>query len=69
MQEGLASDGNEWVSLHRDFDPAEIGAADLTVRGTSEISMRNQFRAWKRMMTDGMRAEAAAVRLAEETQR
>ena len=31
--------------------------------------MRNQFRAWKRMMTDGMRAEAAAVRPAEETQR
>ena len=61
IQEGLASTGNEWVSLHRDFDPAEIGALDRTVRGTSEISMRNQFRAWKQLMTEGMRAEAATT--------
>ena len=61
IQEGLASTANEWVSLHRDFDPAEIGALDRTVRGTSEISMRNQFRAWKQLMTEGMRAEAATT--------
>jgi benzoate/toluate 1,2-dioxygenase subunit alpha len=51
IQQGLAADGNEWVSLHRGFDPAEVGAADRTVNGTSEVSMRNQFRAWKRYMT------------------
>lgn len=61
MQEGLACTGNEWVSLHRDFDPAEIGAAERTVRGTSEISMRNQFRAWNQLMAEGMRAEAATT--------
>lgn len=51
IQQGLHADGNEWVSLHRNFDPAEVGAKDLTVNGTSEISMRNQFRAWLDHMT------------------
>ena len=51
MQDGLRASGNEWVSLHRDFDPSEIGQADLTTKGTSEISMRNQFRAWRKFMT------------------
>ena len=50
IQEGLAAGGNEWVSLHRDWRPDEEGARDLTVNGTSEISMRNQFRAWARLM-------------------
>ena len=27
IQAGLHASGNEWVSLHRNFDPAEIGAA------------------------------------------
>ncbi|HYF59249.1 MAG TPA: aromatic ring-hydroxylating dioxygenase subunit alpha [Burkholderiaceae bacterium] len=53
IQQGLAASGNPWVSLHRDFDPAEIGAADRTTKGTSEVSMRNQFRAWARYMTEG----------------
>ena len=51
IQEGLAASGNEWVSLHRNFDPAEIGARELTANGTSDISMRNQFRAWREFMT------------------
>jgi phenylpropionate dioxygenase-like ring-hydroxylating dioxygenase large terminal subunit len=50
IQEGLASDGNEWISLHRDYHPEERSAHDLTVNGTSEISMRNQFRAWAHYM-------------------
>ncbi len=50
IQEGLAAGGNEWVNLQRDWDPAEVGPPDLTVNGTSEISMRNQFRAWTRFM-------------------
>jgi phenylpropionate dioxygenase-like ring-hydroxylating dioxygenase large terminal subunit len=49
-QEGLAGEGNEWVSLHRNFDEKELGAGELTCNGTSEISMRNQFRAWKEFM-------------------
>jgi benzoate/toluate 1,2-dioxygenase subunit alpha len=50
IQEGLAANGNTWVSLHRDYRAGEGEAADLTVNGTSEISMRNQFRAWARYM-------------------
>ena len=50
LQEGLAADGNEWISLHRDHRPEECDASDLTVNGTSEISMRNQFRAWAKVM-------------------
>jgi benzoate/toluate 1,2-dioxygenase subunit alpha len=49
-QEGLAAAGNEWVSLHRNFDESELGKSELTCNGTSEISMRNQFRAWKQFM-------------------
>lgn len=50
IQEGLAASGNAWVSLHRDYRAGEGEAQDLTVNGTSEISMRNQFRAWARYM-------------------
>ncbi len=50
IQEGLAADGNEWISLHRDYHPEERNTHDLTVNGTSEISMRNQFRAWANFM-------------------
>ncbi|MGH7210070.1 MAG: hypothetical protein ACREF1_01220 [Acetobacteraceae bacterium] len=50
LQEGLAARGNEWVSLQRDYHDEERGAADLTVNGTSEVSMRNQFRAWADLM-------------------
>ena len=48
IQEGLAAGANEWVSLHRDHRGPEEG--DLTVNGTSEVSMRNQFRAWAAAM-------------------
>jgi benzoate/toluate 1,2-dioxygenase subunit alpha len=51
IQRGLHAAGNEWISLHRDFDEAEIGKPDVTANGTSEISMRNQYRAWARYMT------------------
>jgi phenylpropionate dioxygenase-like ring-hydroxylating dioxygenase large terminal subunit len=56
IQEGLAADGNEWVSLHRNFDPTEGPELrenrELTCNGTSEISMRNQFRAWAQLMAE-----------------
>ncbi len=53
VQEGLAAGGNEWVSLHRDFHDGEDKDGEMTVNGTSEISMRNQFRAWVKYMTLG----------------
>ena len=52
IQAGLHAGGNPWVSLHRNFDAAEVGAGDVTAVGTSEISMRNQYRAWSCHMTE-----------------
>jgi len=49
-QEGLAAEGNDWVSLHRNFHEEEAQKGELTCNGTSEISMRNQFRAWREFM-------------------
>jgi phenylpropionate dioxygenase-like ring-hydroxylating dioxygenase large terminal subunit len=49
-QEGLAAQGHDWVSLHRNFAADELTAGELTCNGTSEISMRNQFRAWREFM-------------------
>lgn len=60
IQAGLHASGNDWVSLHRDYHPDEVGRKELTAIGTSEISMRNQYRAWLRFMTPGPgEAEAA----------
>jgi hypothetical protein len=51
IQAGLQAGGNPWISLHRNHDAAEVGQGDVTAVGTSEISMRNQYRAWARYMT------------------
>ena len=60
IQQGLRADGNDWVSLHRDFDAAELAHADAsTTNGTNELLMRNQYRAWARYMTLDM-ADAAS---------
>jgi phenylpropionate dioxygenase-like ring-hydroxylating dioxygenase large terminal subunit len=56
IQEGLAAGGNEWVSLHRDYaaeEPFELREKkELDCNGTSEVSMRNQFRAWAQFMAE-----------------
>jgi hypothetical protein len=44
----LAAQANDWVDLQRNFTPGESG--EITSNGTSEISMRNQFRAWAEFM-------------------
>ena len=54
IQAGLHASGNDWVSLHRNFDPAEVGQAEVTAVGTSEISMRNHSRAWLQHRTSTM---------------
>lgn len=51
IQQGLRAAGNPWVSLHRNFREEEVGQPDVTTNGLSEISMRNQYRAWVRSMT------------------
>ena len=50
IQQGLRADGNDWVSLHRDFDPSELAQSTITTNGTDELLMRNQFRAWAKAM-------------------
>jgi phenylpropionate dioxygenase-like ring-hydroxylating dioxygenase large terminal subunit len=50
IQRGLNASGNEWVSLHRDFAAAELGAAPFDASGLNEVLMRNQFRAWAALM-------------------
>lgn len=52
MQLGLRGEGNEWVSLHRNFDPAELAQDTISTNGTNELLMRNQFRAWVKYMAE-----------------
>jgi benzoate/toluate 1,2-dioxygenase subunit alpha len=52
IQEGLESEGNEWVNLHRNYSSQdEARAIAGTHNGTSEVSVRGQFRAWLAAMT------------------
>lgn len=60
IQEGLAADGNEWVSLHRNFSADERQSIAGVYTGTSEVSMRGQFRAWARFMA-GAAAQGGAA--------
>ncbi|MBX2823667.1 MAG: aromatic ring-hydroxylating dioxygenase subunit alpha [Gammaproteobacteria bacterium] len=53
-QEGLSSDGNEWVNLRRLYDSDEPEDTTEVINGTSERQMRNQFYAWRKLMTQNM---------------
>jgi len=54
IQEGLASNGNDWVNLQRNYSDREKEGGILGVHnGTSEASMRGQFRAWVAAMAAG----------------
>ena len=54
IQEGLAAGANEWVSICRNYSPAgEDRSIAGTYNGTSEVSVRGQFRAWVAAMTSG----------------
>jgi phenylpropionate dioxygenase-like ring-hydroxylating dioxygenase large terminal subunit len=50
-QEGLQANGNQWVNIQRLFEAGEHGAMTAEVNGTSELQIRNQFRAWKHFIT------------------
>ncbi|MGH8210248.1 MAG: oxidoreductase, partial [Steroidobacteraceae bacterium] len=56
IQEGLASSGNEWVSLHRNHVPREQQDIAGVYGATNEVTMRGQFRAWAAFNTLGMRS-------------
>lgn len=51
IQKGLRATGNDWISLHRNYIPGEEKGGDQTVLGTSDLSERDQYRAWVKYMT------------------
>lgn len=53
IQEGLASASSDWISLHRNFTPAESAGITGTFGATNEAPMRGQYRAWAELMTRG----------------
>ena len=55
-QQGLASNGNEWINVQRLWRADEQPDAETITNGTNEWQMRNQFRAWSTFMTMGMEA-------------
>ncbi|MGH8263716.1 MAG: aromatic ring-hydroxylating oxygenase subunit alpha [Steroidobacteraceae bacterium] len=57
IQEGLTAGGNDWVSLHRNYSPTEGTTIAGDYNGTSDVSMRGQFRAWLKFMQAGGRTE------------
>lgn len=61
-QEGNATRGGDWVSMHRYHGSDRSDEQGLvSVNGTSELPMRNQFNAWKTYMEAGPAATAAAA--------
>ena len=51
IQAGLHCSGNDWISLHRNFEANEGAEREQTVIGTSELPLRNQYRSWLSHMT------------------
>ncbi len=52
-QRGLESTGGDWVSFHRNYGgDTERDGVLYSNNGTSEVVMRNQFRAWAAYMAD-----------------
>jgi phenylpropionate dioxygenase-like ring-hydroxylating dioxygenase large terminal subunit len=54
-QEGLMSDGLEWVNVQRLYQEGENFDEIAVENGTTERQMRNQFDAWSKFMTVSMK--------------
>lgn len=57
IQEGLESKTNDWISLHRLHEAGEaeaVAKGPVVLNGTSEGSMRHQYRTWAKFMTMSM---------------
>lgn len=53
QQTALASAGNPWINLQRQFDPAEqLQDTHAFEDGNNELVMRNQYRAWLSMLAE-----------------
>jgi benzoate/toluate 1,2-dioxygenase subunit alpha len=57
IQEGLASQVSDWISLHRNYAPSEAASPAGVYGATNEAPLRGQYRAWARFMTSGMTGE------------
>lgn len=56
QQVGLSAQANDWVAMHRDFGrDEEIEPGHFYAKGSSDMSFRNQYKAWKTYMTGGGR--------------
>ena len=55
-QEGLLSNGLEWVNIQRLYEDDEDFSQEYVTNGTTERQMRNQFDAWVKFMTVSMDA-------------
>lgn len=53
-QEGLHSNGVEWINIQRLWHGEEDFSEEVIENGTTERQMRNQFDAWKRFITSSM---------------
>lgn len=61
-QEGNLNDGGDWISMHR-YAGTDLALEDgmVSINGTSELPMRNQFVAWKHfMLNEASTKEGAA---------
>ncbi len=51
QQNGLTAEAQDWVNMQRDTGrDEEIGDNHLYAKGSSDLSFRNQFKAWKKYM-------------------
>lgn len=58
-QEGLMSDGLQWVNIQRLYKEDEDLDTQAEENGTTERQMRNQFHAWTKFMTMSLPSEDA----------
>ncbi len=54
QQQGLSSDGGEWIPLSRDINnDEELEPGHWYAKGSSDLAFRNQLKAWKTCMSKG----------------
>jgi len=53
-QEGLASEGSDWIEFHRGYGKDRDLGDRIQAGGTSDLDMRTQYRAWKQYMSGEM---------------
>ena len=52
MQQGLQSTANDWVEMHRNFGRDQEQGDRWTGKGTSDLDVRTEYRAWRQYMLD-----------------